>query len=692
MLRVLYIIRFTIDSTLNLSIDMRLLFSLILILRLNFIYAQTKKTPKKELLISKVEQSAVKKTALRPNIIEFSNIEDLRYHNLSQLKTIASYEEAQDWDNLFVELYKYVQAFTIENFMSSEDMLLVWKLAHLSDLRNLKSLSRDLYRLIVKHHRDSLHIALYKYRDIINYGEPLYTDRDYYYRLIGKIKAIDTIPIPEEIMRDMGEDINSKFPDYGLTIGSDDRTMYFSSQRHPKQSLDYLLDLNQDAHENIYASTFREEDGYWSKAEPLDALNTNYKEGSPCVSDDGKLLLFARCHSPDGFGNCDLYTSTLKHDSTGKYWAPAVNMGNIINSYAWDSHPNLVRLEDTLFLYFASDRRGGFGGTDLYFSYQDAKGIWTKPKNLGPYINTQFNEVSPFIHKTYKNVLYFSSDAQLINFGDFDIFKTFKVNGQWIEPKNVGPLINGKGSEFYFTIDSHSNKLFYARSEHDKIENLDLHASPLPMEAKPNNIIRFSGKVVEPITGEVFKGKVSIIDLDARTPVAPHNLYDDGSFEFELINHKNYLLVVEGDNFFRVERNFFLDGDTDLEVEVTSIKRSITFESIDFKTNQSDILPQMENNLHAVIDFLKEHEDYNLEVIGHTDSDGDHDLNLKLSKERAKNIRTYILKYGNLEEWRIIADGVGDQEPIVKIEKTEDDKKLNRRVEFNMIHQRLWKY
>ena len=111
----------------------------------------------------------------------------------------------KNWDNLFIELYSYVQAFKIENFKSAADMLLVWKLAHLSNLRNLNKLSRDLYRLIVKHHRDSLHVALVKYRDIINYGEPLYTNREYYYRLIGRLKAIDTIPIPKEIMLDMGE-------------------------------------------------------------------------------------------------------------------------------------------------------------------------------------------------------------------------------------------------------------------------------------------------------------------------------------------------------------------------------------------------------------------------------------------------------------------------------------------------------
>ena len=159
----------------------------------------------------------------------------------------------------------------------------------------------------------------------------------------------------------------------------DDETMYFSSQRRPK-SLEYLLDLKQDADENIYVSQ-KQSDGYWSPAAPLDDLNTAYKEGSPCVSEDGRTLVFTRCHTPDGFGNCDLYTSTRQEDPNGNlYWSPPENMGAAINSYAWDSHPNLVYLQDTLYLYFASDRREGFGGTDIYFSLQNANGQWQKVK------------------------------------------------------------------------------------------------------------------------------------------------------------------------------------------------------------------------------------------------------------------------------------------------------------------------
>ncbi len=666
------------------------------ILNLN-IFAQDKNAQdKKKLFFNKVKKLSTEKTVLRPNTINFHTINKSYYIDKKQLSQIKLYENQQDEDNLFSALYHYIENFSVENFSSNGDMLLIWKLARLSEYKNFKGLSRDLYRLIIKHHRDSLSSALKKYQNIINFREPNYTDISYYYELVGKIKAVDTIHVPKDIMLDMGEEINSPFPDYGLTIGHNDNIMYFSSERIP-ESIDNLLGFKQKTDENLYVS-YRLDDGYWSEAKPLEELNTRYKEGSPSISEDGNILVFTRCHTQESFGNCDLYICYWQEDNTeeGGYWLEAQNMGAIINSYAWDSHPALVDLGDTLFLYFASDRRGGFGGTDIYYSYLDKndpqKPKWTKVKNLGPYINSQFNEVSPFINKSYKNVLYFSSDAQLINFGDFDIFKTFKVNGKWIEPKNVGPLVNGKGSEFYFTIDSRSLQLFYARSEKDDIENLDLHSFHLPMEAKPNNIIRFSGRVVEPVTGEVFTGKVSIIDLDEGTPVAPRYLKKDAAFEFELINQRNYLLVVEGLNFFRVEKDFFLDGDTELDIEVNSIKRSITFQSIDFKKGKSDILAQMENNLHTIIDFLNDHDDYYLEVIGHTDSDGDVLLNLKLSQERAKNIKIYLLKYGGFKEDRIISNGLGNTKPLIKLAKTEEEKKLNRRVEFNIIHKRFWRY
>jgi hypothetical protein len=143
------------------------------------------------------------------------------------------------------------------------------------------------------------------------------------------------------------------------------------------------------------------------------------------------------------------------------------NLGQNINTHGWDSHPSLSHSGDTLF--FASDRIGGFGYSDIYYSIKNETGVWQKALNMGPIINTRGAEVSPFFHHKF-NVLYFSSNGQPLTFGDFDIYKVYKSNQTWNEPKNVGPLVNGPGSEYYFTIDSESNYLYYARSSENEIE------------------------------------------------------------------------------------------------------------------------------------------------------------------------------------------------------------------------------
>ena len=163
-------------------------------------------------------------------------------------------------------------------------------------------------------------------------------------------------------------------------------------------------------------------------------------------------------------------------------------------------------------VYFASDRKGGFGLADLYYSTKGNKEKWNRARNLGPIINTRGNEVSPFFHPMF-NVLYFSSNGHLLNFGDYDIYKAYQIEGNYSEPINIGPLVNGKGTEFYFSIDQASNYIFYARSESEEsMKNLDLYSFPLPMAGQPLATTRFSGKI-SMVTGEIPKNAiVSIID------------------------------------------------------------------------------------------------------------------------------------------------------------------------------------
>src|SRR5690606_32933500 len=118
----------------------------------------------------------------------------------------------------------------------------------------------------------------------------------------------------------------------------------------------------------------------------------------------------------------------------------------------------------------------------------------------------------------------------------FDIYKSVFRNGAWQEPKNIGPLVNGKGDEYYFTIYSKSKDLFYAKSEDSLLPNLDLYSFPLPMEAQPLANTKLKGSLKDSITGETFKGIVSVIDLSNGIEVAPKYMRDDGTYEFDLID------------------------------------------------------------------------------------------------------------------------------------------------------------
>jgi len=611
--------------------------------------------------------------------ITFNNINKIHdYYKPAKLAEIERLKRNKQWDDFMVKLYDYVSNFGIKNFIY--DMDKVWMLARVAEAQGQMALTKDLYRVLIKHYRGDLQKALSYYDSIAHYDKTLYADIEDYYRLIEKRKQIDTLMPPKDIMLEMGDGVNSPFDDYGLTIsGTQDDLIIFTSSRNQDTSKVNVLKPKQN--EDIYFSKKDLEYDEWGMAEPFKALNSAYNEGSPCMSRDGKNIVFARCNSADGLGDCDLYITTKEGDST---WSEPKNLGKNINSYAWDSHPAFSTSGDTLF--FSSARRGGFGGTDIYYAVKNEKdGSWGKAQNIGPVINTRDSEVSPYPHPKY-DVLYFSSNGHLLNFGDFDIFKTYYKDNSWSEPFNVGPLVNGDGSEFYFTIDSESKWLFYAKSMEPKDENLDLQSFPLPMDAKPNSVVKFRGKIIEPTTGEVFQGVVTVIDMDEGDEVAPRRTYDDGTFEFELIDKRNYLIIVEGDNFFDIEQVFYLDGETTMDIEATGVSSSISFESIDFEKGSASLMPVMENNLHLIIDFLADHPNFNLKIIGHTDSDGDPADNIKLSLRRAQVIRDYILSYGSFTDNRVEAYGMGSTQPIVKEELSEEDKKQNRRVEFHLYN------
>ncbi len=606
--------------------------------------------------------------------LDFPNVNKLAfYEDKKALKAIQKAERRHQYPTARRLLTQYVGQFGIENFYRTTDLL--WHLGQLWQRDSThEELAKAYFRLALKHHRTDIRRVQLYYDSLEEKNADLYVPLKVYYDVVEYRKSVNTFHPPKNVYTNMGDAVNSKFPDYGPALGASDTMLLFSSKRQQGKG------VRTKSNEDLYVS-HKEGPNYWSDAQPLPKpINSQYNEGSACFSHDGRTIFFARCECPVCHGNCDLFTATLGKD--GK-WSNPKSLGPLVNSPAWDSQPTLSPKEDTL--YFASDRLGGFGLSDIYYTVKGKNGQWGKALNMGPVVNTRESEVSPFFHPLYQ-VLYFSSRGQLLNFGDFDIYKTYRVGGRWQEPRNIGPLVNGKGSEYYFTIDSQSSNLYYARSEAQDLENLDLFSFPLPMEAQPLATTQVAGTLLDSVSNRPLKGMVSIIDLDNGIEVASKYLRPDGSFNFELMEGSHYAMLIQSPDAFSVEKKFELKGDTVMTMLTNSIdyKLPLIFKNIEFEASKSGIRPAMLPTLDRITLFLVDHPTYRLSIAGHTDGRGDPEVNEKLSQDRAEEIRRYVERKGKLSPNRIESFGYGSSKPL-KDELTEADARINRRVEFRLV-------
>ena len=646
------------------------------------------------------ENLAKKSTKTDQFFFVFNNINRKdEYFDQHEIDKIQAYAYTGDDRKTIRALEKYISNFGIFNF--SMDIDLLWQLAQLYEQTSQMEKARSAYQLILKHHprNEQKEIAqffkIYEHYDTLTVlTKDYYVPLDYYYKLVNFRKNIDTLRPPKSILLNMGELVNKKnVADYGPSISHSDRVMIFTRKEIDHNYIGGRNKYNEDLFQTINY------DGFWDEATKFPyPVNSRCNEGSACLSNDGKTLVFSRCMVEeyrldciDCMGSCDLYISEKIDDTT---WSKPLNLGPNVNTKSWESHPAFSKNEDTLF--FASDRKGGFGMSDIYYSTRGKGNTWTKALNMGPMINTRGNEYSPFVHKKY-NVFYFSSTGQIFNFDDLenekhvrtvDIYRTWKENGHWIEPKNIGPLVNGTGSEFYFSIDSKAEQLFYAKTEERNHQNsliTDLFSFPVPMEAQPLATVKLSGTLRDDETGNIYQGIISVIDLESGIEVAPKKTRPDGTFDFDLIDHNNYLLIVQGDEFFRIEKLFQLNGDTVMDIEAKNIRnKKLKFSSIEFENGKWDILELMEKDLWDVINFMVDNPNFDIVIGGHTDSDGNAKANQVLSQKRAEAIKLFIEENGYIESERITAIGYGNSKPIKTPEVTAEDKAINRRVEFEI--------
>ncbi len=271
----------------------------------------------------------------------------------------------------------------------------------------------------------------------------------------------------------LGKSINTPTADYAPYINSSETYMIFSSQRPANTggSYDNPEDLGQYP-SDVYFTTMK--DGAWQKAKNI-GFNVNTEESEECVGLNAagdKMILFF--DSKNEFS--DLYLSLLKT----KQWQKPETMGPNINSKSVESGGTLSSNGNTFI--FSSDRKGGIGGKDLYKTKRLPNGDWGTPENLGPTINSIFDEDGPFLTPDDKT-LYFSSKG-FNSMGGYDFFKSDydAEKDEWSEPINLGYPINTTDDNLYMSITADKKRIYLAQQREDGLGDLDIYKVTLNSE------------------------------------------------------------------------------------------------------------------------------------------------------------------------------------------------------------------
>ncbi|MFA4870631.1 MAG: OmpA family protein [Pedobacter sp.] len=465
----------------------------------------------------------------------------------------------------------------------------------------------------------------------------------------------------------MGAEINSVHRDYFPSVTADGNQLIFSRK----------IDDNED----FYVSTLK--DKQWSSPIPLsNQINTSkYNEGAQSISADGRYLFFTGCNRPDGLGRCDIYVSHKK----GKEWGEPFNLGAPINSSYWESQPAIS--SDGSTLYFVSNRPGGLGGYDIWKSTLKADGFWTSPENLGPSINTPYDEHTPFIHPDGKT-LYFSSDGWP-GMGNKDIFMSRSdEKGNWSKPQNLGYPINTFNEETGLIVTPDGNYGLFSSNLKGGYGDMDIYQFKMPESKKPLPITYVKGIVTDRETNAFLEAKVQVVNLKSRKiEYSDYTSVETGDFLAVMPIGGNYAFNVSANGYIFYSENYALDTSYINNPFILSVKldkliigKNMVMKNVFFNTNSYDLLPASVTELNTLKDLLKDNASLAIEIQGHTDNVGNDVINEKLSLQRAKAVYDFLIE-NKITPERLSFKGYGAKKPITTND-TEAQRKQNRRTSF----------
>lgn len=485
------------------------------------------------------------------------------------------------------------------------------------------------------------------------------------------IRAVSN-PIPFS-PQNPGPAINSIYDEYFPRLTADQQTIIFTRKK--------------DNRENFFESS-RDSSGNWQEATLLKGqINSDlYNEGAHCISPDGKYLFFTGCNRPDGLGSCDIYVARREDDR----WGTPHNLGAPINTRGWEAQPALAA--DGRTLYFVSNRPGGEGGYDIWKTSLKTDGQWEEPRNLGPAINTPYDESSPYIHADNRT-LYFASNGWP-GLGNKDIFKSrMDSGGHWEQPVNLGFPVNDHHEQSALTVSMNGTQAFFStRRPEDAVGGLDIYAFQLGEQLRPDPVAYLKGIIMDAESDEPVQAVVTVTDVGSnRTVYKEQADYEDGTFLAPLPFGKTYALHINQPGYLFFSESYPLDDSARIndayEIRILlsriSVGKSETLNNVFFDTDRYTLLPESKSDLDQLVNFLNLNEHVRVEIGGHTDNTGKEAYNQQLSEKRAEAVYNYLIDAG-ISVSRLTFRGYGQAQPIATND-TPEGRGLNRRTDFKIV-------
>lgn len=516
-------------------------------------------------------------------------------------------------------------------------------------------------------------------------------------RYLAQKKLLDSLSKAKPLYSIKNLDINTSKSDFGATFFQD--RIVFTSARDTTKFSEKLYTWNNQPFLNLYLSERNPADGsLFNETLFLPNVMTKYHEATASFDASGKTIYYST-------NIVKKNKLVIDESKTNNF---QIVKGNIVNNKLENpqqlffdnadysvGHPSLS--EDGKWLFFASDMSGGIGETDLYYVKIADDGTMSSPVNLGPKINTLGNEVFPYFRN---GKLYFSSDGHY-GLGDLDVYESkLLADGTFSDPVNLGAPINSNKDDFTFIIDSAETYGYVSSNRAGGKGDDDIYSF---VKGKPVCNQSISGMAIDKKT-RLPLTDVSIMAYNSYTEILGETKTNfEGKYAIEVPCGKVVKMIAAKPNYASDEKtvettkenggeikdvNFELSNYDDLVVKSKGVEK-VDVKPIYFDYDKYDITPLAVEELTKVVFIMQKFPNIKIKIESHTDSRGKDSYNLKLSDNRAKSTRDYIVSQG-IDASRIeSAKGYGETRLINKckngVKCTEEEHLLNRRSDFIII-------